>query len=60
MQYVVYVVLVRRFDFRCFVVMFSCMWVILLVKQIRSGRDIKSNHDRQYAVELVICIIVII
>ena len=33
------------------------MWVIRMTKQIRSNRDIKSNHGRQYATVGVICII---
>ena len=57
MQRVVCVVLVRQFDFRRFVATFSCMWVIRMTKYIRSNRDIKSNHDRQYAAVRVICII---
>ena len=32
----------------------SCVWVIRIVKHIKSNRDVdtKSNHGRQYAVEL--------
>ena len=52
MQCVVFVVLVRHIGFRQLIATLSCTWVIRKTKQIRSGRDIKSNQGRQYVVEL--------
>ena len=48
----VYVILVQQFDFRRFVIVFSSIWVIRMTKYIQSDRDIKSNHDHEYAVEM--------
>ena len=52
MRHVVYVVLVRRFGFHCLGAMISCVRVIWTAKYIRSDKDIKSNHGRQYIAEL--------
>ena len=51
MQRVVCVVLARHIGFGCLVAAFYCVWMIRTVKHIRLGRDIKSNHDRQYVPE---------
>ena len=32
--------------------MFTCVWEIQIVKHIRSDKDNKSNHGRQYTIEL--------
>ena len=49
---VVCVVLVRQFGFRRFVVVLFDVWVIRMIKHIRSSKCLKSNHGRQYAIKL--------
>ena len=51
MQSVVCVVLVHV-GFRRLVATISHAWVIQMIKQIRSSKDIKLNYDRQYAIKL--------
>ena len=54
------VILVQRSGFRRIVAPLFCVWVIRTVKQIQSGKDIKSNHGRQYVIELELYTLIII